>query len=155
MPANTNRNYLAHWCAAQLPIEGIDKNRGNTGIEDYLDTAEGRKYTNPGIRAVFFLPAVKDEYIRRLKADLGEDRIGIVTLAPNFDTTTDPLKRASYYVEVDGQMVALNIFRHFASTGQDKNGFQVWDDKNYAIAVDGPGTFSYTDGEIGFTPQRR
>lgn len=170
MPANTNRDFEMDWCLNQVPIQGIDKDRGvnmsydppiPSPIEDSIlvtdpDTGkETLQYTNPRIRARFFKPGERDEMVGRAVKDLGGDVVTGWNRSAVFDTSFDVLGRGAYYLQVNGENVPLERFRYLASTGKDVNGNQVWDAAKFVVEWNGPGVFSFVDGILTFTPPLR
>ncbi len=163
----TNRDYLADWVKLQPPVVGYDRNRGTDGrgnlspIEDSIINEDGElEYTNPMIRVNFFTAAEVAIYKDRL-----EKNVGAVSLKINTDFVTAANERKAYYITINGETMPLNRVRYLASTGCDANGRQVSDDRRYKIAVDGPGTFTWTPvenpregyptGVLGFNPEAR
>lgn len=83
--------------------------------------------------------------------------------APN-QLPPDPFQREACYLIVPGswEKIPLERLRSLASSGKDRNGAQVFDDKTYVIELDGPGTFTYVppaeeggEGTLTFLPPKR
>lgn len=140
-----------------------------------LILGESKVYINPMIRQFFFTLDMAATYLGRAMADI-DPQASLILMdiyntfgpppadAPNV-LPPDPLGRAAYYLlvpSVSAERIPLNRLRYLASSGNDRNGVQVYDDKTYVIEVDGPGTFTYTapvdgadEGVLTFLPPKR